>query len=142
MPVRGMGTPPPCSAAAWAVLGSARPYWLWSPTIEAVARVVRGFLRLGGSARPPDQAECAEDRDLQHDQEKENRPEPLHVPSVPAADGPKTGARLRFSARRPRFRGPRIPEWLRGPPLCLGGVRLGLGGLARLVPRPTRGIRR
>jgi hypothetical protein len=64
------------------MLGAAWPYRLWPPAAEAAVGVLCGFLWLRGLARPPDQAQCAEDRNLQDDQEKEDWPEPLHALSL------------------------------------------------------------
>ena len=52
--------------------------WAAGASVEAVAGVLGGAVGLRRLARPPDEPERAEDRDLQHDEQKEDRPEPLH----------------------------------------------------------------
>ena len=84
-PLRERGTVPPprdndrrataMGSAAWA----AGELGVRVAAFEAaVAIVCRCALGLGFFGRPPDEPERAEDRDLQHDEEKEDWPEPAH----------------------------------------------------------------
>ena len=71
--------------------------------------------RLSGSgcpARPPDEPERAEDRDLQDDEEKEDRPEPLHAGSVPVGDGQESGP------LDPAAQASRAATWASSSPRC------------------------
>ena len=74
---------------------------------------------LGGLARPPDQPEGAEHRDLEHDQQKEDRQESVHGLSL---------------ERSPRQRSPRLAQATAprcGPPRGRGAARWGPAGSAR-----------
>src|SRR3954470_7958500 len=77
-PPPGRGTPsPPYGAAVWARVRAAGPRG-GAPTLGSALCVFVRALRLGCASCPPDQGDRGEDGDLQHDQEKEDWPKPLH----------------------------------------------------------------
>jgi hypothetical protein len=66
-------------------MGAAGTGSLWWPAAEAAVRAATGSsIDLGFAARPPDQPESGEDRDLQDDQQEEDRHESLHGLSLDA----------------------------------------------------------
>lgn len=69
--------------------GAAGELWLGVPASESAIAIFSCCFGLGGFAGPPDEPEGAEDWNLQHDEQKENGPEPLHAVSVPTPTGLK-----------------------------------------------------
>src|SRR4029077_9418683 len=67
---------PPNGPASRKAVRTAGAGGLGAPAVEALAaRIFGGAVGFGRLARPPDEPERAEDRNLQHHEQKEDRPE-------------------------------------------------------------------
>src|SRR5215218_5114284 len=78
-----MGADPPPSASARRVVRASWPGAPWAPAHETAAGVLfGGSLDLRRLTRPPDQPERAEDGDLEHDQQEEDRQKTVHAVSL------------------------------------------------------------
>jgi hypothetical protein len=82
------------------MVGAARTGGEGTIALGAPIGILACYFGLGFFGGPPDEPECAEDGDLQHNEQKENGPEPLHAASVPTADGTQSDLYIHFESRR------------------------------------------